>query len=97
MKIEGRSPNAEALANQRLEQLRSDRSSTADRTGSRSGDRVDLSSEAQLVSSVFRAAQDASAIRQDVVERAQRKLASGELGADSMRLADRMIDHLLGR
>jgi flagellar biosynthesis anti-sigma factor FlgM len=97
MKIDGRNPNAEALANQRLEQLRSDRSTSSDRTTATSGDRVDLSSEAQLVASVYRAAQNASPIRQDAVERAQRKLASGELGADTLRLADRMIDHLLGR
>jgi flagellar biosynthesis anti-sigma factor FlgM len=97
MKIEGRSPNAEALANQRLEQLRSDRPATTDRSGTRSGDRVDLSNEAQLVNDTFRAAQNAPAIRQDLVERAQKKLAAGEIGNDTMRLADRMIDHLLGR
>ncbi len=97
MKIEGRGPNPEALANQRLEQLRSDRTASTDRTSARPGDdRVDLSNEAQLVNDVFRAAQNAPAIRQDVVERAQRKLAAGEIGNDTMRLADRMIDHLLG-
>lgn len=97
MKIEGRSPNAEALANQRLEQARAGRSGSAERGGETSGDRVNLSDEAQLVNDVFRAAQNAPAIRQDLVERAQRKLAAGEIGNDPMRLADRLIDHLLGR
>ena len=49
----------------------------------------------RVVSSAMRAATDAPEIRQDMVERAQQKLAAGQLGQDLLRLADRIIDHVL--
>jgi len=59
------------------------------------GDRVNLSSDARLMSSAVRAAETAPDVRPDVVERARQKLASGELGRDTLKLADRIIDSLL--
>lgn len=66
------------------------------RTGAQaSGDRVEVSSDARLLSSAVSAAEQAPEIRQDVVERARQKLAAGEIGNDPARLADRIIDSLL--
>jgi negative regulator of flagellin synthesis FlgM len=60
-----------------------------------SGDRVQVSADARLLSSALQAAEKAPDIRPDVVERAKMKLAAGEIGADPARLADRIIDSLL--
>lgn len=60
-----------------------------------STDRVNLSTDVEFVKSAMRAATDAPEIRQDAVERARQKLAAGEVGQDLVRLADRLIDHVL--
>lgn len=78
---------------------------TGDRAVQRSGaarpaparDRVDVSSDAQLLASLMDAAERAPAIRTEVVERARRMLEAGEIGRDGGKLADRLIDHLLGK
>ena len=97
MKIQGNSPNVETSTVARLEQTRADKSSRAGRSGDAGTDRVELSSDAQLAGTAMRAAQDAPAIRQDVVEAARQKLVSGQIGQDMFKLADRLIDHLLER
>lgn len=97
MKIQGNSPNHEASATTRLEQARSERQGKTDRSGDVGTDCVELSSDAQLASSAVRAATDAPSIRHDVVERARQKLVAGEIGQDALKLADRLIDHLLER
>jgi flagellar biosynthesis anti-sigma factor FlgM len=97
MKIQGNSPNQEASATTRLEQTKSERQAKAGRQGDAGSDRVELSSDAQLASSAVRAAHNAPVIRQDVVERARQKLLAGEIGQDPLKLADRLIDHLLER
>src|SRR6266511_850672 len=61
----------------------------------RRSDRIDVSSDALLLNSAVRAANEAPAVRPEVVERAKQKLLSGELGADANRLANRLIDHML--
>lgn len=96
MKIQGNSPNHETSAATRLEQTRADRQGHVERQGDKGGDRVELSSDAQLVTKAVKAAEEAPAIRQDVVERARQKLMAGEIG-DPVKLADRLIDHLLER
>ncbi len=58
-------------------------------------DRLNLSTDVEFVNSAMRAATDAPEIRQDAVERARQKLAAGEVGQDLVRLADRLIDHVL--
>lgn len=97
MKIQGNSPNHEASATTRLEQARQERQGKTERSGDAGTDRVELSSDAQLASSAVRAATDAPSIRHDVVERARQKLVAGEIGRDALKLADRLIDHLLER
>jgi flagellar biosynthesis anti-sigma factor FlgM len=59
-------------------------------------DRFEKSPDAQLAEMAVRAATTSPDIRPEVVERAKQKLMSGELGADTERLAERMIDSLLG-
>jgi hypothetical protein len=83
-----------AQATDRLQQQRLDQQPRADETRN---DRVELSADARLAESAVRAASKVSEIRPDVVERARAKLAAGELGADVLQLADRMIDSLLNR
>jgi flagellar biosynthesis anti-sigma factor FlgM len=58
-------------------------------------DRVEVSQDAQLLASALAAAEQAPAIRADVVERARQKLNAGEIGNDSTKLADQLIDDLL--
>ena len=58
-------------------------------------DRVEVSAEAQLVAAAMQAANDAPAVRPEVVERARLALENGSLGQDTTRLADRIIDALL--
>jgi flagellar biosynthesis anti-sigma factor FlgM len=60
------------------------------------GDRVEVSSDAQLVTAALRAADEVPAIRVDAVERARRALEENRVATDSSRLADRIIDSLLG-
>lgn len=97
MKIQGNSPNHEASAAARLEQTRLERQGKADRPGDAGTDRVELSSDAQLASAAMKAAENAPSIRQDVVAAARQKLVAGRVGQDPMKLADRLIDHLLER
>jgi flagellar biosynthesis anti-sigma factor FlgM len=98
MKIEGNRPDQLSRPDeaQQLERTQSGRAGK-DRAATPSGDRVEVSSDAHLMSSALQAATKAPAIRQDVVERARQKLAAGEVGNDPVRLADRMIDSLLSR
>jgi flagellar biosynthesis anti-sigma factor FlgM len=100
MKIEGNSPNGQIGAttgNQSLDKLGKDQSASTRVDQSRpDGDRVEVSPDGQLMGEAVRAAQDSPAIRQDKVDAAKAKLAAGDVGADPQRLADRMIDHLLG-
>ncbi len=97
MKIEGNSPTPEAANPYRVDQARSDRTGKSDRDASPGTDRVDLSADAQLVRRAMRAAEGAPAIRRDLVEQMRQRLAAGKVGNDSARLADRLIDHLLGK
>jgi flagellar biosynthesis anti-sigma factor FlgM len=97
MKIQGNGPNHETSAATRTEQARSERHGRTARQGAQGGDRVEISSDVQLVSQAVKAAGDAPAIRQDAVAQARQKLMSGKIGNDSMKLADRLIDHLLQR
>jgi len=58
-------------------------------------DKVEVSSDAKLFSAAVKAANEPAPIRTDVVEAMKQKLAAGEIGKDSARLADRIIDDLL--
>jgi flagellar biosynthesis anti-sigma factor FlgM len=67
----------------------------SDLPGASSTDRVEVSSDAKLMGAALKAATDAPAIRTDLVEAMKQKLAAGEIGKDSGRLADRIIDDLI--
>jgi flagellar biosynthesis anti-sigma factor FlgM len=97
MKIEGNSPNPQALAANRVDPVRSDRSGRSDRASQQGDDSVALSADGQLISTTIRAAEGAPAIRHEQVARARQRLAAGEIGKDLDRLADRLIDHLLDK
>jgi flagellar biosynthesis anti-sigma factor FlgM len=68
-----------------------------DKVATTSGDRVEVSADAQLLSTALDAAQKAPEVRTELVEKMKQKLNNGEIGNDSGRLADRMIDDLLGK
>lgn len=59
------------------------------------GDRVQLSSGAQLARTAMGAVDQASEIRADKVAAAKAMLQAGTLGSDPVRLADAIIDRLL--
>jgi flagellar biosynthesis anti-sigma factor FlgM len=61
----------------------------------KTGDRVELSGDASMLAAAVRAANDAPPIRTELVERMRAKLNAGELGADSGKLADAIIDDFL--
>ena len=98
MKIDGNRPADTAATD-------ATKRTTADTRVQRSGitpardksDRVDVSPDAKLMSDALDAAQKSPAIRTELVERLKQKLNSGELGKDSGKLADRLIDDLLGK
>jgi flagellar biosynthesis anti-sigma factor FlgM len=96
MKIEGPGQKTESVAPGRAEGLSGDRQAKTATTGDRQGDRVQVSSDAQLATSALAAAA-ASTVRADKVEHARKALQAGLVGADVQRLADRLIDTLLGR
>lgn len=66
-----------------------------DAGGSGSNDSVQLSSDAQFADRLRQALNMSSAIRQDKVDEAKRKLDAGEIGQDPAALASRMIDQML--
>ena len=100
MKIEGQRPDQLTRSDQAQQSQQAERTQAGrtdrDRPAAAGADRVEVSNDARLMSTALQAASKAPAIRQDVVERARQKLAAGEVGNDPQRLADRMIDSLLG-
>jgi flagellar biosynthesis anti-sigma factor FlgM len=62
----------------------------------RSTDRVEVSSDLQLVAAATQAALNSPAVRPEAVERARQALDNGTLGRDADRLADRILGSLLG-
>jgi flagellar biosynthesis anti-sigma factor FlgM len=100
IKIDANRSTADAEAARQVAGRTPDRASTdraaIDRSSART-DRVEVSRDAQLMTRALKAAGDSSAIRHDVVERMRRLLDSGELGKDSTRLADALIDHMLNK
>jgi flagellar biosynthesis anti-sigma factor FlgM len=70
---------------------------TGERTAPSGADKVELSADAQLLAAALKATTETTAVRADVVEAMKLKLAAGEIGNDSARLADRILDDLLKR
>ena len=97
MKIEGSIPNLESVAAQRMDLVSTDRAKQAhSAVTSQGSDRVQVSGDAALAAKARRLADETPDIRHDLVERMRAKLAAGEIGKDAERLADRMIDDMLG-
>lgn len=99
MKIDGKTYSLDVDATYSDPRVSGDRRSntvTADRA--RSGtDRVDVSDDARLLHAALASASQAPAIRQDRVDAVRQKLEAGQIGNDSERLADRLIDELSGQ
>lgn len=81
------------------------RAKAADAPGTGSADRVELSSDAQMLQAAMKAATPEAttapsaaspAIRTDLVEKMRAALERGEIG-DPGQLADALIDHLISR
>jgi flagellar biosynthesis anti-sigma factor FlgM len=68
-----------------------------ERPASGGTDKVELSPDAKLMAAALKAADGPAAVRTDVVEAMKQKLAAGEIGNDSGRLADRILDDLIQR
>jgi negative regulator of flagellin synthesis FlgM len=98
MKIEANRPRIDTTAAEEAQKVAADR-----RTGkvggrpSASGDTVEVSADAKLLSQAIKLAKDTPDIRADVVQRMREKLEAGTVGNDAGRLADRMLDDLLKR
>lgn len=95
MKIEGQRTD---LLSQALDRVGQPTPATENQTSptsalnATSGDAVQLSGDAQLMQAAMKAADQAPAIRQDVVEKMRAALANGEIGNDAEQLADSMLD-----
>ncbi len=99
MKIEGNRPNADTGV-QRLETAKpakSGKNAGTSSAGQAGQDRVEVSAAGQLVHSALKAADSASAIRPEKVAAARQALSEGRIGNDTLKLADKLIDHMLGR
>ena len=100
IKIDGNRPMTETDATDAARRTANEKrvqKSGVDRPLAGSGDRVEVSEDAQLLTTALSAAQKAPAIRTDLVERLKEKLNAGEIGNDSGKLADRLIDDILNR
>ncbi len=96
MKVDS-AASQESAAAQPVEANRDKDSARAQRAPQPGADRVELSTEAELLAEALRVAEQTSDVRQDLVGQMQARLARGEVGDDVARLADSMIDHLLER
>lgn len=98
MKIQGNRPDdiTSTSQTQATDRNRGGRSEGAAPAPSEPQDRVQVSSDARLAEQAVRAAHEAPDIRPEVVEQARQKLAAGKVGNDVSRLADKLIDSLLG-
>jgi flagellar biosynthesis anti-sigma factor FlgM len=94
IKIDGNRQTAETEATRRTDTSRKADSGPAS-TAAGKADRVEMSTDAKLMSGALKAAHDAPSIRQDAVERARKALDAGQIGQDSRALADKLIDDLI--
>src|SRR5690242_17713905 len=100
MKIEGNRQTQDTQATEQSQRTNADvaaKRSATDKTQTTSTDRVEMSADAQLMTSALNASQKTPAIRTELVERLREKFNAGEIGNDSGRLADRLIDDLLNK
>lgn len=96
MKIDSSSFSQETAAAARAASVRpNDHAAGGAKPPADDGDRVELSADVRVMTAAMKAAEEAPEIREDRVARAKALLDSGELGADLLKLADRIIDHLV--
>lgn len=96
MKIENQRADLERAGAARTEATTTKPANTA-RPGATDGpDQVRVSSGAQLASTAASAAERTSDVRPEVVERAKAAMARGDVGNNPERLADALIDRVLG-
>jgi flagellar biosynthesis anti-sigma factor FlgM len=97
MRINGQPPPpVDTEAARRLESAKAAERSSGTGHAPKAGDRVEVSTDAQLISTAVQAAKDSPDVRADAVERGRRALENGTLGNDPDRLAKRIVDALLG-
>jgi flagellar biosynthesis anti-sigma factor FlgM len=94
MKIQGERPD-EITATPTVSSNRGVRADAPGTAPEPTTDRIEVSSDARFLSTAVQAANNAPEIRTELVERAKALMASGELGSNVERLADRMIDHMM--
>lgn len=97
MKIDANRPTQDTEATEAAKKTALDKAvkrTTSEKTVP-AGDRVEVSADAKLLAAATDAAQKTPEVRTELVERMKQKLAAGEVGNDSGKLADRMIDDLL--
>lgn len=97
MKIDGNRPAGDTDATRRVTTPPGAERTSAEKTAAVRADRLEVSKDAQLMTSALKAAEQTPAIRQDAVEHARKLLEAGDLGADSSKLADVVIDRLLDK
>jgi flagellar biosynthesis anti-sigma factor FlgM len=98
MKIEGNRPAHDTQAAEGARRSSKDggvRQGNGVAPGSAGSDRVELSGDAALRTAALKAANDAPAIRTELVDRMRDKLKAGRVGNDAGALADAIIDDLL--
>lgn len=100
MKIDGNRPTQDTDATEAAKKAALDKAvkrTTSEKIAPAAGDRVEVSADAKLLAAATDAAQKSPAVRTELVERMKQKLNAGELGNDSGKIADKMIDDLLNR
>ncbi len=94
MKVDSTTSHQPA-APQQIDPKRDKDTAKAQRQAHPGSDRVDLSTEAELLAKALRVAEKTPDVRHALVEQMRQRLAHGEVGDDVVRLADSMIDRLL--
>ena len=97
MKIEGNNPNSslDPVAAAKTEAAKPNAGTSGSQsTSGANADTVELSPDARLADRVRQEAASSPTIRQELVEKAKQRLAAGEVGADPMALADKLIDQM---
>jgi flagellar biosynthesis anti-sigma factor FlgM len=97
MKIDGNRLSPDTVTTGRVDSTQAERQGRAGKSAGAQADQVRVSSDAQLATQAAAAAAASPDIRQDKVASAKKALEAGTVGSDTVRLADKMIDSLLGR
>ncbi len=97
MKIDQNRANLDTVGTVRQEAVAHERAAAERAASDKATDQVRVSTAGQLAAAAASAADQTPDVRPDVVERARKLLASGELGRDANRLADALIDNAIDK